>query len=108
MSGGHTKPKAPPLIPKTVVVDEGEDNGASEHLLVLCEYIMEKYLNQEPSEISKAFATFAGMGRDLYDHIVWTINSEPAVAERMKNKRKFKKMDNFFNEYAGATTDQRL
>ena len=61
---------------------------------------MKEHLSQERSEISKAFATIAGKGRDLYVHIIWTINSEPAIAERMKNKRKFTKMDNPFNEYA--------
>ena len=29
------------------------------------------------------------------------------ASERMKNKRKFKKMDNLFNGYAGVTIDQR-
>ena len=75
--------------------------------VVLCEYMMKEYLDQELSEISKAFATFAGMERDLYDQIIWTINSEPAIAERMRNKCKFKKMDNLFDEYAGITIDQR-
>ena len=108
MSGGYTKPKAPLLIPKAIVVDKDGDNGASEQLLVLCEYMMKGYLNQEPSEISKAFATYAGKERDLYDMIIWTINSEPAIAERMKNKRKLRKTDNLFTEYAGITIDQRM
>ena len=108
MSGGYTKPKAPNLIPKAIVADEDEDKGASEQLLALCEYMMKEHLNQEPSEISKAFATYAGKERDLYDMIVWTINSEPAIAERMKNKRKFKEMGNLFNGCAGTTIDQRM
>ena len=73
MSGGHTKPKAPTLIPKTVVVDEDEDNGASEQLPVPSEYMMKEHLNQEPSKISKAFAIIAGVERELYDHIIWTM-----------------------------------
>ena len=38
--------------------------------------------------------------------IIWTVNSEPAIVEHMKNKRKYKKMDNIFNEYAGIIIDQ--
>ena len=40
MSGGYAKPRAPLLIIKVVVVEEDEDKGASEQLLVLCEYMM--------------------------------------------------------------------
>ena len=59
MSGGYTKLKAPLLIINAIVFEEDEDNRAPEQLLVLCEYMMKEYLNQEPSEISKAFATYA-------------------------------------------------
>ena len=67
--------------------------------------MMKEYLNQEPSEISKAVATYAGKERDLYDVIIWTINSEPGI---MKTKRNYKRMDNIFNEYAGMTIDKRM
>ena len=107
MSVGHTKPKAPPLIPKTIVVDEDEDNGASEQLLVLCEYMMKEYLNQDLQRLVKPWPPSPAWGVIFMTiRIIWTINSEPAIAERM-NKRKFKKTANLFNEYAGITIGQR-
>ena len=92
VGGLHQTQSTPSDSYKTIVVDEDEDNGASEQLLVLCEYMVKEYLNQELSEINKAFATHVGKERDLYDMVIWTINSEPVIAECMKNMRKFKKM----------------
>ena len=79
MSGDCNKPKAPPLIFNPVGVDEDEDNGVAEQLLVLCKYMLKEYLNQEPSKISEAVAPYTGKERDLYDMIIWTINSEPEI-----------------------------
>ena len=100
MSVGYTKPKAPPLVSNVVAIGEDEDNGASEQLLVLCEHMMREHLHQEPSEISRAVATYAGKERDLYDMIIWTISSNPKI---MSSKRKYTKMDNIFEAYSGFT-----
>ena len=86
------KPKPPPLMSKAIVVpdEEEEDNGATEQLSILCEYMTREFLGRDPSEINAAFATYGENMRDIYDMVIWTINTNPDI---MKSKRKFSKMN---------------